>query len=660
LPFAALSALSSQAAPILLTNFLHFTRRLIADRWILVTLLFILGAGWIAAELADAKKPWIVQQAVDARAEAGKKPPVRTYREIWVWYGAAGGALALLVFGATARWWARPTKIALGEAPLFGKGKDVRRFGLILLAIIVVAAVPRIARMDLSFWGDEDWALSAHAWGEFSEQEDGSLTFEKHPWTTTLFYNARANNHVFQSALSKICLETWNDLRGYNDEHIEEWATRLPSLIAGLVGIFAMAMWLRQLGHPLAGIIAAAMLALHPNHLRYSSEARGYGMAMTFLTLSSWMLSKAMNGDSRWRHWILFALFQALALYSFTASIYVLLLLNASVAVLLLLRHRADRSSGAMDSLKRWFVVNSLSGCVYATLALPTTLQTMRYLETSMTFSWKMTASHYQMLWSRVFTGFDYAASHPDNPLDVGLAVTSGGVVMLVLLTAMFLFALKLTVQKGRWNALLLLAPVGAVILAIAHGAGKGHAVFPQYFLPAFPAAVAVFSLLLATSGQQLSSILEKKGKSITAVWQFVPTLAVLGVSAVIFWRGLAVLVAHPTENLRGAAEATRWQHEDQPYADDSKSIVVSLWRSWEIYDPRLRFRVRTAEELETVIAEAQTEQKQLYVVVGHKGLAEEMNADILALLDDSTRFEELEPLWAPEFFVSLFPYRLK
>lgn len=641
-----------------MTKLPNSVRRLIEDRWLLVTLLFIAGAVWIASELADtSKKPWIVQETVAERIEVGKKPPVRTYREIWVWYGAAGSAIVLLALGATARWWARPTRIGFGVSPMLGKGWGVQRFWLVLLAITAIAAVPRIARMDLSFWGDEDWALTAHAWGDFSEQEDGSLEFERHPWTTTMFYNARANNHVFQSMLSKVCFETWNDIKGYSEEHIEEWTTRLPSLIAGLVGIVAIGLWLRELGHPGAGLIAAAIFALHPNHIRYSSEARGYGMAMTFLTLSSWMLCKALGNDSRWRHWILFALFQALALYSFTASIYVLMALNAGVAVILIRRHLADRTCGAVEAFKRWFVVNSISGCVYATLALPTTIQTMRYLETSTTFSWKMTASHYQMLWSRVFTGFDFAASAGENPLDVGLAVTTGGVVMLVLLTVMFGFALRGVIRAGGLNALLLVAPLAAAILAIAHGVGKGHAVFPQYFLPSFPAAVVVFALLLAQSGQRLPAII---GRSSHPAWRIAPAVMILSLFAAIFWKNLSVMINHPTENLRGAAEVTRWQHEEVPFADDEKAIVVSLWRSWEIYDPRLRFRVRTADELEAVIAEAKAEQKALYVVVGHKGLAQELNADILALLDDADRFEELDTLWASEYFVSLFPYRLK
>jgi hypothetical protein len=635
-------------------------RRLIQERWLLVTVLFLIGAWWTAGELADAKKPWIIQEAVDAREAAGKSPPVRTYREIWSWYGAAASAVLLLGLGVTARWWARPAKVVLGDSPFFGKGPVVRRFGLILLAIIAVGAVPRLARMNLSFWGDEDWALTAHAWGSFSEQEDGSLKFERHPWTTAIFYNARANNHVFQTILSKLCFESWNDLRGYGEEHIEEWATRLPSLIAGLIGIAAIALWLRELGHPLAGLIAAATIALHPNHLRYSSEARGYGMAMTFLTLSSWMLCRALAKQSRWRDWILFALFQAMALYSFTGCIYVLLLLNAGVFVLLVRRYRADRSSGAVEAFKRWFVVNALSGCVYATLALPVVIQTMHYLDTSKTFAWKMTGEHYQLLWARVFAGFEYGISHPDNPLDVGLAVTTGGMLMLVILTALFLFGLRTAVRMAGWNALLLLAPVAAGLVAIAHGMAKGHGVFPQYLLPSFPSAVVVFALLLANNGERLSRLVSRlanRGGNPSRAWHIAPAVAVLGIYAA---KGLAVQITHPIENLQGAAQVTRWQHETERFADDSKAIVVSLWRSWEIYDPRLRFRVRTAEELETVISEAKSEGKELYVVVGHKGLAQELNADMLALLGDSERFEELPTLWAPEFFLTLFPYRLK
>lgn len=617
-------------------------------------------AVWVGSQLADAKKPWVIQETVDARAAEGKKPPVRTYREIWVWYGAAGSAALLLLLGGTSRWWARPAKIRLGNAPLFRRGPRVQRFGLVLAGITVVAAVPRLARMDLSFWSDEDWALHAHVWGKFTEQADGSLHFERHPWSHTVFYNERANNHVLQSILSKLCLEGWNALRGYGSVHIEEWTTRVPSLAAGIAGVAAIALWLRQLGHPLAGLIAAATLALHPNHFRYSSEARGYALAMTFLSLSSWMLCKAMSGDSRWRHWILFALFQALALFSFTASIYVLVLLNASVAILLLRRHRLDPAAGAVEALKRWFIVNSISGCLYATIALPTTLQALRYMETSLTFAWKMSAAHYEMLWSRIFTGFDFAASHPANPLDLGITVTSGGLALLLAITILFLVALANVIRVGGWNALLLLAPAAAVGLAIAHGVAKVHAIYPQYFLPAFPAAVAVFALLLAGLGECLAHALHKAESPSARAWMAAPAMAVFGSFVLVFWKGLAVLVSHPTENLRGAAAVTRWKHEKTPYADRSQAMVVSLWRSWEIYDPRLRSDIRTADQLQEVIADARRRQLPLYVVVGHLALAEEQNSGMLEILRDPVLFESMDTLWAPELWVTLWPYRLR
>ena len=438
-------------------------------------------------------------------------------------------------------------------------------------------------------------------------------------------------------------------MRGVSDEFISEWATRIPSLIAGAVGLIAIALWGRALGSPLGGLMAAAILAIHPNHIRYSSEARGYGLAMTFLILSSWMLCLALRGNSKWWHWVLFALFQALALYSFTASIYVLVLLNIAIVVLLGRRHFRDPGSGAVQCLKRWFVVNSVSACAYAVLALPTTMQTMRYLSTSKTFVWEMKPEHYQMLWARVFTGFDYTASHPENPLDTGLVVAPGATVLLMLLTVVFVFAVIFVARTGRWQSLLLLAPVAAAGAALAHGVAKGHAVFPQYFLPVFPAAVVVFGIFLAWAGERFVP---------KARW--LPGCCLLSLFCAVLWNSTGILIAHPTENLRGAAEATRWQHESEPFADEEEAIVVSLWRSWEIYDPRLRFRVRTADELENVIAEARDEGKPLYVVVGHRALAEELNADILELLEDPERFEPLDTLWAPELFVTLWPYRLR
>ena len=623
----------------------------------LVTLGFVFVAGWIGSELADVKKkPWDVQERMAERVAEGKAPTARSYREIWVWYGAAGSAAIFLFLGISARWWFFPAKVDLNDGIKFGTGRAIPRFGIIVLLIVAAAAVPRVARMNLSIWGDEDWALYSYVWGEFSEQEDGQLQFERHPWTTTFFHNKRANNHVLQSALSKLCLEGWNKLQGIGEARFVEWTTRVPLLVAGLAGIAAMAYWLRSLGCPLAGMIAAILLAVHPNHVRYSSEARGYGIALTFLILSSWMLCLALRHDSKWRHWILFALFQAFALYSFTACIYVLILLNAGVAILLLHRHFREREAGALVALKRWFVVNVVSGCVYATLALPIVLQAMRYLSTSSTFMWEMSADHYRILWSRVIVGFDFAKSHPDNPLDLGVSVTPGGIVALIVLTVAFLLGVIWFAWRERGHSFLLLAPVSAAGLALGHAIVKGHAVFPQYLLPSFPAAVAVLAWSLARFGERLA----KNTPDRFWIRRLLPTVMILGVCAVVFWKSLSIWVTQPIENLRAAAEVTRWQHDTGRYANESEAMVVSLWRSWESYDPRLKFDVQTPEQLEEVIVKAQSEGKPLYVVVGHRALAEQLNAGILEMLSDESRFEAMDTLWAPELFVCLWPYRLK
>ncbi len=51
---------------------------------------------------------------------------------------------------------------------------------------------------------------------------------------------------------------------------------RVPTLLVGMLSVAAVAWLLLECGFPLAGAIAAFLLALHPWHLRYATEARGY------------------------------------------------------------------------------------------------------------------------------------------------------------------------------------------------------------------------------------------------------------------------------------------------------------------------------------------------------------------------------------------------
>jgi len=89
------------------------------------------------------------------------------------------------------------------------------------------------------------------------------------------------NNHVAFSLMAKVSV----DLFGRS-----EWALRLPALLIGLASLVVL--W--RLARPIVGVWAAlaatAGLALSPEHVRWSTSARGYTGLMLGVMLTSWLL----------------------------------------------------------------------------------------------------------------------------------------------------------------------------------------------------------------------------------------------------------------------------------------------------------------------------------------------------------------------------------
>jgi 4-amino-4-deoxy-L-arabinose transferase-like glycosyltransferase len=98
---------------------------------------------------------------------------------------------------------------------------------------------------------------------------------------------------------------------------------RLPALIAGIGTIpLVYAIGARTVGRA-AGLAAAAFVAVGPFMIFYSAEARGYGVMMAFVLLSTLALLHAID-DGRRRWWAAYAIFVALAAYTHYTSIFVL------------------------------------------------------------------------------------------------------------------------------------------------------------------------------------------------------------------------------------------------------------------------------------------------------------------------------------------------
>lgn len=98
---------------------------------------------------------------------------------------------------------------------------------------------------------------------------------------------------------------------------------RLPALIAGTAAIpLSYLLGLRLSGRT-AGLAAAAVMALSPFMVTFSTTGRAYSLMVAMLICSTLAMLAAMrSGRAHW--WILFALFTCLAMYSHYTAVYYL------------------------------------------------------------------------------------------------------------------------------------------------------------------------------------------------------------------------------------------------------------------------------------------------------------------------------------------------
>lgn len=114
---------------------------------------------------------------------------------------------------------------------------------------------------------------------------------------------------------------------------------RIPALVSGLASIPLVFLLARRLFGASAGLVAAALMALNPFMIYYSTEARSYSLAIAFLLGSTLaMLIAAERRSIAW--WALYAALVALAMYSHYTALFVL---GAQLLWLLWARPRARK-----------------------------------------------------------------------------------------------------------------------------------------------------------------------------------------------------------------------------------------------------------------------------------------------------------------------------
>ncbi len=597
-------------------------------------------------QLGEMKPPG--DSAWARKRAAGISPSYREHLQVGLWAGTAAVAgLSAVLLGLSLGWgWRKPVprgfSLRLSGTSAFPVSP--RAFTAAVGIIVLGALAMRLPRMNHSFWGDEADAVATYIHGQFRplnmNRLQGPMKFEQPMWHQT-FFSARhgPNNHVPFSVLSRISLLGWQDWNDRKAHEFTEWPLRLPSLLAGLGSLVTLALLLRRWGEPGLGLLAAAFMALHPWHVRYSTEARGYAIALCLLPVFLHGLTDALE-RSRWRDWLRVALVSFLLMWTWPGVAYPLAFLNVTAFGFML--RRSDRG----PLLVRWATANVLAAAAFLALYAPHLPQIQDYNSTHL---W-MKGGPMDERWMRdvmtfPFTGIPYTRLLPSNPAEISwqklidtspIFTTTGFALILGAVAVGIVFLFR---RNRRTAALVVSVLVSAVVCAFHFKFFIGDEMRPWYLLFTLPfLSICAAAGLLAFS-RMLGQALPAARPSPLRV--IVPVLLLLTLTTASVWPMNHSLMTRASEDFKGAAAATRGRHEVLSTKGGTTLFTVWLWRHAALYDPRGGIHVRNAVQLEKRMREVRVADGELYVIVGFRQLAEGMSADMLQMLDNPALFEK-------------------
>ena len=125
-------------------------------------------------------------------------------------------------------------------------------------------------------------ASSIYRAATFPFTHDESLSFAIFNWDPRWW--GTANNHLLNTFLMQCFSASFGN---------SELVLRLPNLLAHGIYLICVLLLLRRLEHPLLRIAGFVLLNLNPFLLDFFFLARGYGLALAFLILSLYLLTRA-------------------------------------------------------------------------------------------------------------------------------------------------------------------------------------------------------------------------------------------------------------------------------------------------------------------------------------------------------------------------------
>lgn len=535
----------------------------------------------------------------------------------WGWRFACLDGVLLLGLSATAFLWAKPDRTFLRRKSAL---PGMRSFWIGLILVFLFAGALRLPRMNLSLYNDEAYAFRRHIAGSFRSD----MTFRQAPWSETLWRSEMGNNGSLFSVTARVGYDLWKGNADAADGEVKEWPLRLPSLLGGLLSILLAALIARSLAGNSAGLLAAGVAAIHPWHLRYSTEARPHGLAMGLAALVVWTLLQAIR-SGRWSWWLGFAAAEVLLLGTYLGAVPLLIVVNLAALVWILV------SPERRLLLGRLIVSNLLA----AMLWLPAFFSLLPQATEAIATYPSMGGGPVPRWWGEAAAGsligvhgWNHAPANPVNPALLGPGSHLVGRILLWLGAFAALLASALGLREllrtrrpegGFLLAILLLTPLLAWGLAISRDA----ILHPWYAVVALPFVAVAMGVGLARRSLRTGLALS--------------LLFVAAAAPVVM-----TYLAHPKQQLREMVATARGGVYPEFGSSKQEPSPVRLAGFWcdSVYDPKMPM-LGSVDDLKTQIAAARETGETFLVVFGHETQARAEFPALVEAITDSAYFVE-------------------
>ncbi|MFN0129555.1 MAG: hypothetical protein ACKV19_23055 [Verrucomicrobiales bacterium] len=619
---------------------------------------------WIAMTL---RKPW--QTLALARDLPVKRIPLEDFVEAGLSIGLTiSGCLAVSLI-ATYRHWGYSGSLPIVAGPSHASGSVAGRpwFWVAVAGLVVGTFWQARPALTHSMWGDETMMFTDNVHGRWvpahkGGSKQGEMRFQAARWRHAFFYDRYGANHWLAAHLQRLSLAAWHRLARKPVWAFEEWVVRLVPLGAGLGAIVALAAWMREMGRPSAGLAAAAFLSLHPSHVRFCAEARGYSLMLFFLILALWAVWRALR-FGRWRDWVMLALAQFLVLYSWKGALYGLVALNLVVGLRLLFGPMQDPAMRRF-AVARWLVAGSLGAMLFVPLALPSELQIHKSIEETRKRAKPMDRAWRDNLITETAFGIPWHDKDVDSPRAVSMDRLAGsspwvkGVVMTIVLA--FGVGLARAWREDRFLAWVVMALLASGVAAAWHFKIVLHVELLTWYLYYLTPAFAVLFGFSVAFRQPSAAATERGMRGKGQIASVLAAGCAVAAFALLTAPMTADLRRHAREDFKQAVRMTRGVGDAQSFHRPSTTYTAWLWRHAAMYDPRGEIQIRSLESLEAISRQAREAEGQLYVVVGMRALSDAVFPEMMAVLRDSDRFEFMTTLWGGEHVNTLDIYRLR